>query len=152
MKWRLRKFPGLVLSIHSIVAIKTLLLAIFVTKRPSQFSHVFKWIWNCSQFVGFTSNHFTILHITTISFWHCDNNRIASDSAPEDLVPALQHRCSKVAGGSRGRGEARVWKYEYQEQDPLMLSAAMEAPELHCVLHDNVILTALSLEYQPSTA
>ena len=42
-------------------------------------------------------------------------------------------------------------KYEYQEQDPLMLSAAMEAPELHCVLHDNVILTALSLEYQPST-
>ena len=39
-------------------------------------------------------------------------------------------------------------KYEYQEQDPLMLSAAMEAPELHCVLHDNVILTALSLKYQ----
>ena len=46
-----------------------------------------------------------------------------------------------------GRGEG-LEKYEYQEQDPLMLSAAMEAPELHCVLHDNVILTALSLKYQ----
>ena len=41
-------------------------------------------------------------------------------------------------------------KYEYQ--DPLMLSAAMEAPELHRVLHDNVILTTLSRKYQPSKA
>ena len=47
------------------------------------------------------------IHITTILFWYCDNNRIASDSAPEDP----QYRCNKVAGGCRmGRGEGlEIW-------------------------------------------
>ena len=86
----------------------------------------------------------TILPFYTLPQFHCDIVTITES-------PVIVHqrtRSSKVAGGCRGWGEARVWKYEYQEQDPLMLSAAMEAPELHCVLDDNVILTALSLEYQ----